>query len=192
MILNLILVAFLGIGFNQSYAQGIVAFGPKETRIEGSIPYSVIGKYQAHFKAFKGRIVWDDHFQQIQSVFLDIKAGSITSNCPWCDKIVKSRRLLNTLRYPDIIFKSNKIIRDSRGYRVKGVLEMHGIKRDAVFPFHLEISQKRRDSKRLIDLQGTWVINRKDYNIIWNSLLDHGGGLVGDELTVNWGIKMLI
>ena len=59
-----------GIGISQSNAQEAVTFGPKETRIDGSIPYSIIGKYKARFSSFKGRIVLDDHLRRIQSVYL--------------------------------------------------------------------------------------------------------------------------
>jgi polyisoprenoid-binding protein YceI len=176
----------------QSYAGGIVTFGPHETQIEGSIKYSVIGRYVAHFNSFKGRINLDVKSQRIQSVYLDIEAGSIQSNHPWCDKIARSRRLLYTARYPKIIFKSDEIIQDESGYKVKGVLEMRGIKRRLIFPFKVEILIDQKAKRKLLDLKGNWNINRKDFNIIWNKYLDHGGVLVSDIFTVNWGIKILI
>src|SRR5689334_22964550 len=111
----LILVIFtasLGMGICQSDAQGIITFGPRDTKIDGSIPYAVMGKYKVRFNAFKGRITLDEKSQRIQSVYLEIEASSIKSNRPWYDKIARSRRLLYTARYPKIIFKSDKIIKD--------------------------------------------------------------------------------
>lgn len=181
--LLLVLTVFLGIGNNESFADNIITFGPRETKIDGSIPYSVVGKYKAQFKVFKGEIRFDRDQQKILSVYLAIKVNSIASNCPWCDNIVRSGRLLNTRRFPNIIFQSDKIIHDDEGYKVKGVLEMHGIKRVMIFPFMFSMTDG------FLDLQGSWIINRKDFDIYWNRVLDHGGVLVGDNMTVNWGIR---
>lgn len=181
---------FLGVGISQSFAQNIVIFGPKEARIEGSIPYSLIGKYKAQFRVFKGRIIWDDSLQRVRSVYLEIEAGSIRSNHPWCDRIARSRRLLHTVLYPKIIFQSDKVIKDESGYKIKGILEMHGIKRRMTFPFRVDMMGDQK--RELLDLKGSWVINRKDFNIVWSKLLDREGVLVGDDFTVNWDIKVSI
>jgi len=185
----LVLILFLAGGSNISGAATIVSFGPRETRMDGSIPYTVIGKYKAHFRVFNGRSVLDG--PRVASVYLKIEAGSILSNCPWCDKLARSRRLLNAARYPSIIFKSDKIIQDNGGLKVKGVLEMHGVKRRMIFPFQARRSFDPAGKRTVLNLEGSWRIKRKDFNIIWNKYLDRGGVLVGDILTVDWAIKVI-
>lgn len=170
-------------------AREIVSFGPQETYMLGSIPYTVLGQYRAHFNAFKGRIILDEKSAKVQSVYLEIKANSIASNCPWCDKMARSRRLLNTMRYPRIIFKSQAITRVGDVYQVQGILEMHGIKRTMSFPFEaMDITGPT--GRRWIDLRGRWSINRKAFNIWWSRLLDRGGVVVGDYFTVSWAIRI--
>jgi len=186
----IVLALLLGTGTDQAFAQDIVIFGPGETRIEGAIPYSVIGKYKAQFRVFKGRIALDGISKRVQSVYLEIDASSIRSNCPWCDKIARSRRLLFTTRYPKIVFKSDKIIHDESGYKVRGILEMRGVKRTMIFPFKVERIIDQKTKLETLDLKGSWVINRKNFNIIWNRVLDRGGIIVGDNFTVDWGIKV--
>jgi hypothetical protein len=66
---------------------------------------------------------------------------------------------------------------------------MHGIKRKMIFPFKVGIIVDQKAEPKLLDLQGSWNIDRKDFNIIWNKYLDHGGILVSDIFTVNWGIR---
>lgn len=188
----IVLMASWGMGIGQSDAQVIVPFGSRETKITGAIPYSVIGQYTVHFSAFKGRITLDRNSERIQSVYLEIDANSIRSNCPWCDKLARSRKLLNTARYPKIIFKSDKILQDENGFQVKGFLEMHGVKRRMTFPFKMGVITDPRTKRKGFDLQGIWSINRKDFNIIWDKYLDRGGVLVGDHFTVDWAIKVAI
>ncbi len=187
-----ILIVSWGMGGSQASTQEIITFGPQETKIIGSIPYSVIGRYKAEFTSFKGRIILDEDTRQIQSVYLEIDAKSIKSNHPLYDRLARSRRLLNTVRFPKIIFRSDEIVQDKNGYRVKGILEMHGIKRRMTFPFKVGIVIDQGTKQRLLDIQGNWSINRKRFNIVWNRLLDRGGIVVGDYFTVNWGIKVYL
>jgi len=182
-----LMVVVLIMATASSYAFDVIEFGPKETRISGMIKYSVIGKYKASFDAFKGKISVDELSHDVRSVYLEIQVSSIDSNCRWCDGIVRSRQLLYTEKYPQIIFKSNEIIREGADYRVQGTLQMHGVTKSMTFPFKVNIVEERH--KNFLDLNGTWVINRKDFGVIWSALFDRGGILVGDNITVDWGIR---
>ena len=188
--LIIIFILLLMGGASSGYALNAITFGPKETRINGSIKYSVLGKYLAHFESFTGTIKLDDQSHAIRSVDLAIKASTLRSNCAWCDKIVCSKRLLNTAIYPQIIFKSDTIIKDGKDYRVHGTLSMHGISKAMTFPFVANFVQEH--GRNVLDLKGKWVINRKAFGITWNKLLDHGGVLVGDQITVDWGIRRIL
>lgn len=166
------------------------SLGPDNTLITGSIAYAVLGKYKAHFKVFHGNVSLEKSSGQVQSVDVEIQAASIKSNCPNCDRAARSRRLLNTIRYPKIIFKSDKIWKVVGQYKVLGVLEMHGVRKRIGFPFTVKVYEDPERHLRSIDLKGQWRLNRKDFNIKWNRYLDHGGVLVGDTFTVDWWIRL--
>lgn len=87
------------------------------------------------------------------------------------------------------MFTSQRIIKDTNDWKVVGFLEMHGVKSEVVFPFQVKILPNSTALESIFDLSGHWEIKRKDFNIIWNKLLDHGGVLVGDYINVDWSIK---
>ncbi len=188
----IILTAAFIISAGSGFADQVIKFGPAETEITGSIKYSVIGKYRAKFNQFRGEITFNSQTEAIKSVYLEIETETIESNCEWCDKVVRSRKLLHTEKYPKIIFKSDEIIKDEKGYRVNGTLEMHGVKKEVVFPFKVESALDELTQQKLLTMGGKWLIKRKDFDIYWNKLLDKGGVFVGDYMTVDWGIKSLI
>lgn len=169
-----------------------IEFGPKETQIKASIKYTVIGQYIAGFDSFKGVITVDQQSGKVLSVLLEIDAQSIHSNCKPCDNIVRSSQLLDTARYPKIVFRSNAITEGENGYLVTGILDLHGKKNEVSFPFDLVIDEVAVTGQKILDIKGKWVINRKEFDIIWNKLLDKGGVLVGNHITVRWGIKTVI
>lgn len=173
-------------------AQDSIEFGPQQAQIKASIKYTVIGKYVAGFKEFKGMISLDPQTGEIRSVVLEIDARSIYSNCETCDTIVRSRQLLDTERFESITFKSSEIIHDKDGYQVKGILDLHGVQKEMSFPFEVQMASQPGSKMRSYDISGSWVINRKEFGIIWNKLLDKGGVLVGNHITVKWGIKTVI
>lgn len=171
----------LWITIGQALADQSLSFGPKEAKLNGSIKYSVIGNYNAHFEAYQGKIGFDEDTGKVRSVYLEIDAGSIKSDCGWCDKIVRSKQILAVTQYPRIIFQSSEIIKNDAGYLVSGVLEMHGRRKQMSFPFDVEDG----------NFKGRWVINRKEFDITWNKILDQGGVLVGNHITVDWQIRIV-
>ena len=183
-------IFLFGTGESRSLGSEVLTFGPHEAKIMGYIPYTVIGTYEVKFRSFKGKVTVDEKLQSIQSVYLEIEANSIESNCPWCDKVARSRKFLNTARYPKIIFKSDRITHDQGGFNVKGVLRMQQIKRRLSFPFNARFIFDRENNRKILELKGAWRINRKEFNIIWNKYLDRGGVLVGDIITVDWAIRV--
>lgn len=181
---------FTGLLCSSGAASGASAaypFGPAQARLEGSIKYTVIGRYQSAFDRFSGTLQYDPLRRRITSVVLKIAAASIHSRFPKLDRIVRSRRLLDTARYPEIVFIGRDIRPEGAGFRVTGTLQMHGVTQEAGFTFQ---SIPPEAPGGVLTARGTWVISRKDFGISWNPVLDHGGILVGNHITVDWEVKV--
>ena len=172
-----LLVPNLGLA-DQSYS-----FTCKDSKIEGSIKYGFIGTYHFTFKDCLGALVYDPASGQVRSVQLKIRIKSLSSNCAWCDKIVLSRRLLDYAKYPEITYESQAFTKKDEIYKVVGNVQVHGVSKSLKSEFSLEPYQQ----KNLL-LKGSWLLRRKDYNLIWNKLLDHGGFVVGETVQLNWRI----
>lgn len=162
-------------------------FDEEGSRLEGSIKYALIGTYEARFREFDGVLRLDDSNIENSSVELKVDVGSIRSRYPRLDRIVCSQRLLDAAHYPHIKFKSRSIQRTPDGFRVDGRVELHRITKDLSFRFFFEGPYRAGDDM-YVRARGQWVINRKDFEIIWNEWLDHGGVVVGDHITVDWEI----
>jgi polyisoprenoid-binding protein YceI len=183
-LLNLFFLIFIGgLSTTLSFAESQYAFTCDGSKIKGSIKYSVIGRYNSDFKECSGMIVYDAHEKQFKSVQLKIKTKSIHSNCEWCDKIVISKQLLNAEQYPLIVFEGKDFKKDSEGYWVKANIDLHGVTKELNSQFNVE-----ENIAGYLSAKGKWILRRKDFNIIWNKILDHGGVLVGDHITVDWEI----
>lgn len=166
-----------------SFSDQSYGFTCKDSKIEGSIKYGFIGTYHFTFKDCLGTLVYDPLSKQVRSVQLKIKIKSLNSNCAWCDKIVLSKRLLDCAQYPEIVYESQTFTKKDQEYKVVGNVHVHGVNKSLKSEFSLEAYQQ----KTLL-LKGSWLLRRKDYNLIWNKLFDHGGFVVGETVQLNWRI----
>lgn len=176
----LILILMLLMGTSKAFAEVNYMFNCKDSKVRGEIKYAVIGGYRFAFKDCAGILSYDPLKKQIKAVHVQVKVNSIASNCPWCDRIVVSKQLLNTIVYPFIKYQANS---SDHGNDVEGTIDLHGISRNLNSQFILDA----KSSNKLF-LKGEWVIKRKEFNIIWNPVLDRGGVLVGDTIKVNWEV----
>jgi len=161
------------------------------SRIEGSIKYTVVGRYVARFDDYSGKFLFDPANLPKSSVELSIVTASIVSAHPSLDRIVRSAQLLDVKKFPLTIFKSKSISHRQEdppnNYWVTGDLSLHGVTKEISFPFIVDGLQGDHQN-RYLKARGVWVISRKDFNIYWHPFLDQGGILVGNHLVVNWEI----
>lgn len=183
---SLLLSGLIFLALNPGYAlaDSSYTFSCESSQIKGSIKYSVIGKYLSDFGVCSGIIVYDELEKEVKSVQLNIETRSIHSSCGWCDKIVVSKKLLDANQYPQIVFRGETFEKDDQGHWVQGYIDLHGVRQN----LRSEFSVKANDDGSLF-LSGTWTLRRKDFGIVWNKVLDHGGVLVGDHITVDWVIQ---
>lgn len=161
---------------------------PKLSKIDGSINYSLIGSYKARFDEYSGEIIFDENDLTKSSVWLDVKAKSLKSGFLGLDRAVKSKRLLDVDQFPQIAFKSQRVFKRGDQYFADAVVTLKGVSRKLILPFNISMAQKSKDGRQMIEANGHWVINRKDFHFLWSPVLDHGGIIVGDNITVDWKV----
>ncbi len=160
----------------------------KASNIVCMVKYTLIGKYTPSFEDFSGLIYFDPKDITKSSVYLRIQTDSIESKYATLDRLAKSTRLLDSRKYPDVIFQSKKIEKRADGYYVTGLLTLHGVTKNFTFPFKME-GPVVQGKKSYIVAHGKWLIDRKKFNVFWDKHLDRGGIVVGDQITVDWKIK---
>ena len=184
------LAAVLCLGRMSWAAEEEYVIDPGRSRIEGSVKYSVIGRYQTEFEKFEGTLFFDPRKNQVTGVDLRIENESIHSEYESLDKIVLSPRLMHAKKFPRTVFKSKAVALTEKPheYQVSGALTLHGVTKDITFPFTVEGPLEEGGQKRIL-AKGEWVIPSKDFNMYWHSFLDKGGIIVGNHLTVDWEIN---
>lgn len=140
-----------------------------------------VSKVGGHFAKFEGTITLDRNKPEESSVELKIDATSIDTGNPTRDKHLNSADFFDTAKYPEITFKSTKIAaKDKDTYEVTGDLTMRGVTK----PVTLTVvsngfaNDGRGGQKAGFDVTGK--LNRKDYGVSWNAIVDQNTMLSDD------------
>ncbi len=183
----MLLAAIFLLPSKNSFAGDPYRIDKTHSKIQGSIQYTLIGKYHAAFEDFEGEVEYNQSKKSIDKVFLKIYSKSVKSKFPTLDKIVKSKRILDAEKYPAIVFESTKVEKRDEKWWIKGNITLHGVTKSLEFFFEPDFNQTV-SGKKAITASGKWIIERKLFDIIWNKVLDQGGVVVGNHITVDWKI----
>ena len=143
------------------------------------------------FRDFDAVIHIDKAAPQKSSVDFTIQASSIDTGQPPRDEHLRSPDFFEVTKYPTISFKSTAVAPKSKtNFEVTGDLTMHGVTKRVTLPvtFLGFAKDPRGVEKGGFEIETT--LDRKDYNITWNRLLDEGGLLLGDEVKVTINLEV--
>lgn len=131
----------------------------------------------------KGGIVETDDAGKLVSIEATIDANSISTNEAQRDGHLKSADFLDAANHPEIKFVSTKI--QSTGtneYRIEGDLTIRGITKPVVLEAETAAPIKDPWGLTRTAASASGALNRKDWNLTWNQVLELGALLVGEEV----------
>jgi polyisoprenoid-binding protein YceI len=147
-------------------------------------------KVRGHFSAFAGTITMDAATPTASSVVFTIQAASINTNTPDRDTHLRSDDFFAVEQFPVITFTSTGITaRGEQAFDVAGTLTMRGVTRAIVVPVSFLGLAKDPWGNERAAFEGEVTLNRKDFGLNWNAVVETGGFLVGDDVKVAVSIQ---
>lgn len=139
------------------------------------------------FTKFDGTIDFDPKHPEKTRVEGWIDAASIDTNNEKRDKHLRSEDFFHVSKYPKITFSSTGV-RDIDRKRLTGKLEGQLTIRGATRPVVLDVSFLGEGTdpwgNRRAGFHAETTIDRTEFGLKWNEVLETGGFLVGDEVRI--------
>ncbi|MEV0234029.1 YceI family protein [Nonomuraea sp. NPDC050786] len=157
---------------------GFVARHAMVTKVRGSIP---VREATAHLDAA-------DPAASTVHVVLDV-AGIQTGN-QLRDDHLRTGDFLDAATHPTITFTSTEIKhRDGDSFDVTGQLTIRGVTRRITVP--LDYTGTAVDAQGLtrVGFEGGTAINRKDFGITYNAVLETGGVMISEKITLEFDLS---
>lgn len=164
---------------------------PSHSQVGFSVRYLGLSKVRGRFEDFTGSITVG-HEASDASVEATIQAASIDTGERSRDEHLRAADFLDVERYPTIEFRSTSIRPDAQHWAVEGELTLHGATRPVLLSADVEgIASDPYGNLRLA-FTGKTEIDRGDFGLNWNQVLETGGVLVGRRVTIDLEIQALL
>jgi polyisoprenoid-binding protein YceI len=144
----------------------------------------LVSRVRGQFDTWGGTILADPADWSSASVEVTAQTASINTNNERRDADLRSENHFDAEANPTVTFKSTKVTRlGGDSVEVAGSLTMHGIARPVTLRGHFN-GMTGAPGKRRAGFEASTVINRKDFNMTWNRMVE-GTALLGDEVRID-------
>ncbi|MCX6169010.1 MAG: YceI family protein [Ignavibacteriales bacterium] len=158
------------------------------SKVQFTVTHLVISEVSGEFKSF------DANIESSKDDFTDAKidfsadVNSISTDNDSRDKHLKSDDFFNAEKFPKLTFKGKSFKKVSgKNYKLVGDLTIRDVTKEVTLDvvYNGSVKDPYGNIKAGFKIKGE--INRFDYNLKWNALIEAGGAVVGKtvEMTVN-------
>ena len=161
------------------------ALDPTHSEIGFKIRHLMISNVSGNFNKFNVEVETKGADFENANVFATIDTKSINTNNQQRDEHLRNADFFEVETHPTIVFKSTKVEKlDEENYKLHGNLTIKDTTKAVVLD--VEYSGTAKDAwgnfKAGFTLSGK--INRKDFGISYNAVLETGGLALGEEIKV--------
>jgi polyisoprenoid-binding protein YceI len=166
---------------------------PAHSEIAFKVKHLMITNVKGSFKEFDASVYTSGKDFLTSEIDLHMNPASIDTGDAKRDEHLKSSDFFDVENFKQITFKGSKYekVDNAGGYKLYGDLMIRGIKKPV--KLDVEFSGVMKDpwgnEKAGFTVDGK--INRKDWGLNWNAVLEAGGVLVSDDVKISGEIQLV-
>jgi polyisoprenoid-binding protein YceI len=158
-----------------------------------AVRHLMISTVRGTFNGVSGVVHYDPKHVSDASVEASVDCRTLNTGVAKRDDQMKGPDFFDTKRFPMMKFHSKRVEQAGPGkLKITGELTINDITR----PVALDVEGpsppvKDAQGREKIGLNASTKIDRKDFHIIWNEVLDGGGLAVADEVSITLDIELI-
>ena len=166
---------------------------PVHSVAEFKVKHMMISNVKGQFTGLSGVLTLDEGDLTRSRIEATIDAASINTREAQRDGHLKSTDFFDVEKFPTLSFKTTGVKRNGDNeLTATGDLTIHGVTRPVVFNVEGPTPPAKDPwGNTRIGLAATTKINRKDFGLHWNSTLETGGILVGEDVTITLDVQFV-
>ncbi len=153
------------------------------TRVSFLIDHFVVSQVEGRFNDVTGFFVLDNKISK-SKVEVTIPIASIDTGVKQRDDHLRSADFFDAEKFKTMTFKSKKFTGNLDDFKVTGDLTIKDVTKEVTLDGEYTGSVKDSWGNIRAAIRATGKINRKDFNIKYNDMVE-AGPAVGDEVTIN-------
>ena len=159
---------------------------PSHSVAEFKVKHMMISNVKGQFAKVTGTLSLDESDIANSRVEAVIETSSIETRDAQRDAHLKSADFLDAEKFPTLSFTTTGVTGGQEGeLSVKGDLTIRGVTRGVTFLVDGPTAPAKDPwGNTRVAVSASTKINRKDFGLTWNTALETGGILVGEEVTI--------
>jgi polyisoprenoid-binding protein YceI len=173
------------------YVAGTWSIDPVHTEVGFAVRHMVVAKVRGKFRTFSGEVVTGENPLD-SSVTAEIDLSSIDTGNEQRDAHIRSADFFEVETYPMMTYRSTGVRAHRDGYILDGKLTLKGVTRDV--PLALELNGFGPDAYggTRAGFSATAEINRRDFGVNFAAVMETGGAVVSDKVTIQLEIEAVL
>jgi polyisoprenoid-binding protein YceI len=176
-------------------------FEPGHTAAEFSVRHMMVTHVRGSFKNVKGTLEFDPSSPESAKMQAVIDAATLWSGEPQRDEHLKSGDFLDVEHHPKITFESNRVeLMGPNDAKVHGRVTIRGVTKPLTLRVQFLGTWQTpwwedgvdKGPRTRAGFAATGRLNRKDFGVNWNSTLDRGGVVVGDDVEITLDAEAIL
>lgn len=161
------------------------------TTIGFSVKHMVVSKTQGKFLEYTGVVEMDAEAQQFKTIQATIQTNSIFTDHEKRDGHLRSPDFFDANTFPTMTFTMKSHKKTGATYTAVGDLTIKGVTKEITLlgTFNGVARDPWGNTRAGFSAEGT--INRQDFGVKFSKLLDNGGLMVGNDITITLEIEVI-
>ena len=160
------------------------------THVGFSVKHMMVTTVRGQFKAYRGSVSLDPQDFSRSKFQGEIDVASVDTGNADRDAHLRTGDFFDAPNHPKITFESTKIVpKGGADYEVHGDLTIRGVTKPIVLEVEYLGTSRNPYGKTVAGLSARGTINRKDFGVNFNALLDTGGVAVGEKVKLEVDVE---
>lgn len=167
------------------------AIDAAHSSVEFAVKHLMISTVKGRFADVSGTVHLDEQEPERSEVDVTINVASIDTRQPDRDTHLRSTDFFDAEHHPALTFRSTRVTREDGELRVEGDLTIRGVTKRVTLRATEEGRGRDPWGGERLGFSATTRINRRDFGLTWNQLLETGGFAVGDEVKIALDVELV-
>jgi len=157
-----------------------------------AVSHMVVSETKGKFDDFAINVTSDKEDFSDAKVEVTIKVESVNTDEKKRDGHLKSPDFFDAAKFPTMTFKSKEMKKvGDRKYKLIGDFTMKGVTKPLELDVRFGGLMADKQGKTHAGFKVTGIINRQEFGVTWNSMLDNGGAVVGNEVELSANLELI-
>lgn len=165
---------------------------PAHSNVEFAVRHLMISTVKGRFGDVRGMVTMDEADATRGAVDVTIETASIDTRVEQRDQHLRSSDFFDVEHFPTITYRSRRVEADAHGgLSVVGDLTIRGTTREVALAVTPEGRGPDPWGGERAAFSAVAKINRRDFGLTWNQLLETGGVAVSDEVKISLDVELV-